>query len=875
MTLSPWTRFLSFALRLLSPLAPREFRSRWKREWEGEASHWPGPSLVLAAGRDALHLRFSRSLAAPGAHDSQPKNTAMVSSFFTDLRFSLRTLRSAPWFSLVTVLTLALGIGSSVAMFGVLNSVFLRPLPFPEPDQLVIGRSTFEGELNPWVAGADYYDYRDESEAFQELAAALPFPGDMTVTGGGEAERIINSVASPNLFRALGVRPAAGRFFLDEEGLEGAQAVTILSYSFWQRRLGGDPDVMGTPLTLDGVPYTIVGVLPQDFFFLNPVDLWFPMRPDEFLAAERDMHNWYLVGRLAPDVSRIQAQAGVDVISARLQEAYPESNANKALLLTGLHEVLTEDYRQSLWILTGAVILVLLIACGNGAGILLARAPTRRFELSVRSAMGAPQARLVRLLLAESLGLALAGGVLGTVLAVWFQGLMLEYLRMDLLGISGADISLPVLGVALGLSLLSGLLAGVYPSFRSASGDLTDGLKTGHRSGGDGGSGFRSGLVVAQVALSVVLLAGSGLLVRSLTNLQNLDPGFESGNILTAQIQIPGGRYPDAASRITLVTSIRNELRTIPGVESVGLTTHIPLVDQGNTWRAFHLGREEEGVRVFLRPILPGYLETLEIPVLSGRDFEDEDQRESGYVAVLSQTAADRIFPDGGPVGQTFHLGLFDGTREMEVVGVVGDVRLSRLEDEAEAALYVPYPQWALSSMSIALKTRVASASVAGALKETLGAIDSEIPVARVATLESLVSASMAERRVITLSLALLAFLPLVLASVGLFAVLAYHVSRRKHELGVRIALGADVATVGGMILRQGLALVGVGVVLGVGGALVGTRVLQSLLFGVGSTDPLTLIGVAGLVLGVAFLACAIPVWRAVRSDPRVVLQSE
>jgi len=432
-----------------------------------------------------------------------------------------------------------------------------------------------------------------------------------------------------------------------------------------------------------------------------------------------------------------------------------------------------------------------------------------------------------------------------------------------------------MLSWALGLSLLAGLLAGVYPALRSANTSMTGGLKEGNRGRGDGGAGFRRGLVVAQVALSVVLLAGSGLLVRSLSNLQALDPGFRPEGLLTGEIQMPAGRYPDAMSRARYLSSLLEELRAIPGVQSAALTSQLPIGDFGNIYRAWAQGREDERQRVFLRSVHPGYFETLGIPLLSGHDFQDEGDPGGPFEVVLGQTAAQRLFPGEDPLGKVVELQLVPNPRPMEVVGVVGDVRLSRLEEEPEAALYVPYLHHPRTVMRIAMGVAGPPQSVATPFREVVRGLDPEVPLSRVAPLEALVSDSLAERRAVTLALTLLAILPLLLASVGLFAVLAYHVSRRRHEMGIRLALGAGQVHVGGLVLGQGLRLVLVGVLLGLGGAVAGTRILQGLLFGVGATDPATFLAVSGLVLGVAALACAVPVWRAVRSDPRVALQAE
>lgn len=878
----PWVRA---GLRILRPLAPRRERDRWAAEWEGELAHWQQAQrggalrtlhLLLVAGGDALTLRRIQgrtSLPDASSSSANRREISVARRILQDLRYSLRAIRSAPWFSLVTVLTLALGIGSSVAMFGVLHEVFLRPLPFPEPERLVMGRATFQGHLNPWVTGADYYDYRDQSTLFDGLGA-ITLPAEVTLSTGGEAERVSANVGSPNLMGILGIRPLEGRLFRSEDGLEGARDVVLLSYGFWQRRFGGSPEMVGTALNLDGNPYTVVGILPPDFFFMNRADVWVPMRPDRFAAASRDMYNWFIIGRLKAAVTLDQAQAEVDVVAARLREAWPETNRDRGLLLTGLHQTLTEDYRTALALLTAAVALVLLIACANGAGILLARAPARRFELSVRAAMGAPRTRLLRQLLGESLGLALAGGVLGTFTAIWLQGLMLRYLDLRQLGIQEVTVSLPLLASAVALSLLTGLGSGLYPAWRGADVSPGEGLKTGNRGLGDAGSGFRSGLVVAQVAASLILLAGSALLIRSLRNLQELDPGFQSEGILTAEVRVPWSRYPGPTALNGFFREFLSEVRGSPGVESATLTSHLPIGDQGNIYRANAQG-DETAQRVFMRSVYPEYFDILGIPLLQGREVDGNAEGGGPWEVVLSRTAAERFFPGEDPLGKVVELRLTSGPRPMEVVGVVGDVRLSRLEEEPEAALYVPYVHRPRPVMRVAMKTHLSPDAVSGDLRDILKRLDPEVPLSRVVTLSTLVSDSMADRRAITVALTLLAILPLALAAVGLFAVLAYHVSRRRHEMGVRMALGAGTAHVGGMVLGQGLRLVGLGAALGLGGAVAGTRVLRGLLFGIGATDPFTLLLVTGLVLAVSIVACSLPVWRAVRSDPRVALTAE
>lgn len=872
-------RAARLALRLLTLLVPRGLRGRWLREWTGEWAHWRAGTgaFLLAAARDTLSIRALRALGTdpPQAVSGMSfGERTSVRQVIQDLHFAFRTLRKAPWFSLATILTLALGIGASVAMFGILNRVFLAPLPFPDADRLVLGRTTIDGQLNPWVAGADYFDYRDQATAFEELAAVLPFPTDYGVTGAGEAELAPAGVASVNLFGALGVGPALGRPFRPEDGLEGAANVVMISHGFWQRRFGGDPEVVGRSLSLNSEPYTVVGVLPAGFFFMYRADVWIPLRPDRFMASVRDMYNWYLVGRMRPGVTLVQAQTEVDLTSARLEGAYPQTNRNKDLLLTNLQEALVEDYRPTLLILTGAVALVLLIACGNGAGILLARAPARGFDLSVRSALGAPRARLVRQLLAESLGLALAGGLLGTILAAGLQRMMLLYLHMERLGPAAPRLSWTGVAAALGLSVFAGLLAGAYPAAMGTGSALGRGLKTGNRRMGQGAAGFRSALVVAQVALSVVLLAASGLLVRSLANLQAVDPGFDARDLLTARIWVPSARYPEAGDRTRFYTALLDEVRALPGVSSAALGSHVPIVNSGNIYRATAVGGGPDTERIFLRSVSQGYLETVGIPLLAGRGILSGDDAGSRPVVVLSETAARRFFADGNPLGQEVQLELTSPLR-MLVVGVVGDVRLSSLEDAPEAAFYVSFAQRAGNIMSVVLKARVPPASLAAPLRDVLTEMDPDIPLSGVGPVAELVSRSMSDRRVLTLSLTLFALFPLLLAAVGLFAILAYHVSQRRHEIGVRMALGAQATRIGGMVLRQSLVLVGAGTVLGLGGAFAATRFLQSQLFGVGATDPVTLAGVVVFVGGVSLAASATPTWRAVRSDARVALQAE
>lgn len=868
-------------LGFLARLVPPSLRYRWTREWEEVLAHRKASAaaVLLAAARDThtirslLRLRGSTRSAHLRRHPSSQERTTMRDAV-QDTRFAFRTLRKAPWYSLATIATLALGIGASLAVFDILRLAFVQPLPFPEARQLVLGRTTIRGQLNPWASGADYLDYRDQASTFAALGAFLPFPLEVTVTGDAKPERVVEQVVSANFFEALGVRPAPGRAFRSEEGQAGAPEVVVISHELWMRRFGGRPDVVGRSLTLDGVPHTVVGVLPEGFYFTTDAHMWVPMRPDRWGIRDRDRYNWFMVGRLAPGVTLDRAQRQVDLISSRLARAYPDTNRDKGLLLTPLQKALVEDYTTTLEILAGAVALVLLIACGNGAGILLARAPARRFELAVRSALGAPRGRLVRQLLAESVGLALAGGLLGVLLGTGLEHALLRYLHMEKLGVQAAGLSVAGIGAALGLSIFAGLLAGAYPAWRGTRVSAGDELKRGQRGMGDRGAGFRSTLLVAQVGLSVLLLTGAGLLVRSLVNLRGLDPGFDGRNVLTARVWVPMARYPKAEDRIRFYSSLLESARALPGVTSATVVSHIPIANYGNIYQATAVGEGKDPERVFLRSAFPGYFATLGIPLLAGRDITADDEAESPAVVVLSETAARRFFGEENPLGKEVDLQLLT-PRPMEVVGVVGDVRLSRLDEAPEAALYVPFTQRATNVMSVALRTRVPPGSLVGPLREVLRKLDPEVPLAEVVPVSEILRRSLADRRVVTLTLSLFALLPLVLAAIGLFAVLAYHVSRRRHEIGVRMAMGADTRHIGSIVLRQAAVLVGMGMALGVGSALVLGRLLRTQLFGIQPDDPATLAGVVIFVMAVAVLASAVPVWRAVRSDPREALQAE
>jgi predicted permease len=816
----------------------------------------------------------------------------MPQAILHDIRFAIHSLRKAALSSLVSIAALGLGIGVSLAMLDILDATAVRTLPFVEADRLVMLRATDEGNIIDWFAGPDYYDYRDRADAFESLASILAYGDTYTITGRVEPERVAGTTVSANLFSALQVQPQVGRRFATEDGQLGAPDVILISQDLSVRRFGSREDALGQSLTVNGSPYTVVGVMPARFHFWTEVHIWFPMRPDREFAADRRFTNWMLVGRLASEVTRNQAQSQVDLIAAQLQDAYPETNAQRAVLLDDLKDALLEDHRVGLLILSGAVGLVLLIACANVTGMLLARAPTRSQELSIRAALGAGRARLCRQLLIENVFLAAGGGLLGIAIASLFQGVMIELLRMDRLAV--ADWASPPLTVltAVALTLMTGLISGMYPAVHSARGNIAQNIRDGGRHSGLGGNAFRSALVVTQVGLSVVLLVGAALLIRSLASLYAQDVGINPRNTVTFEVQLPPTQYPDAAARNSFYVELFGMLRSVPGVQSVAMTTNLPIRHYGNMVPAAVPGESGEVEGAFIRGILPGYFVSMGIPVLLGRGLMREDGSTQTSMmdayfnnpggedvtgpprpAVISEALAQAIFPDGNPLGKHFEL-TFGSPRQMEVVGVVGNVKMNALDDDMLSAVYVPYYQFATGRMGIALRSAIRPASLGGQIRETVWSLDRNIPVEGISTMERDIAASLDDRRLMALSVALYAFLPLLLAGVGLYAVIAYYVAQRSHEIGIRMTLGADSSKVGQLIMWRGARLVCTGIATGLLGAIWLSRFLQGMLFGVMPTDPATYLSVTAFVVLVAFAACAVPTWQAAHSDPSAVLRA-
>jgi putative ABC transport system permease protein len=803
-----------------------------------------------------------------------------MSNLWLDIRYGVRSMFRTPVFTLTVILTLAIGIGANTAMFGILNTALFRPLPFPEPDRLVFGHTSWNGSGSfALVSAPDYWDYRDHTQAFSSLAA-VGFSTEVTVTGRGDPERVVSAAMSVDMLPTLGVRPQPGRNFSAAEAKPDSRVV-LISNGYWMRRLGGARDIIGQALVLNGNPQTVVGVTPAGFRLTDDVDVWFPMADDAGSHLARRFHNWFLVGRLKPGATLTEARSQVDVISKRLTEDYPESNENKALGLVTLHDYYVNDDRASLLALMGAVALVLLIACANVAGLLLARGATRRHEFGIRSALGASRGRLTGQLLTESMAIALISAGGGVLLAGWLQQVLLQVTPLDSLGVRGTQIDSTVLLFALGLSLATAVLFGMAPAFRGGqvnpAADLRPGARTTETRSG---SRLRTVLAVGQISLSLVLLAGSGLLIRSMLNLQRTDLGFNPDNLLTAELQLPSSSYPESEERARFHRAFLKNVRALPGVQAASVINLLPVREPRNNTAVWAFGKELPEINgrnsAFIRMVMPGYFETMEIPLLAGRTIEERDQTDTTEVAVINEELAGVLYPDANPVGRKFVIDWPGNEPEVrEIVGVVGNVRLQGLGGRNVPAFYAPYPQVATGTVQLAVRAGGDPNLLVGPLRAALKEMDQDIPLSGALTMKQFIGRSLTDRRIVTGLLLVFASIAVVLAALGLYGVLAFYVGRHVHEIGVRMALGASVREVLLMVVGRGMRVVGVGLGIGIVGSFAAVRLIGHLLYGVPAADPLTLAVAVGFFALVALLACLIPARRATQVDPALTLRSE
>jgi predicted permease len=795
-----------------------------------------------------------------------------------DLRLAFRALAQAPGFSLVAVATLALGLGATTALFSVVNASLLQPLPFPEPDRLA---ALYEISPEPARArneagAATFLEWRQKARGFSHLAAFTTL--DYALTGGGEPESILAARVSAEAFALLGVAPVLGRAFVGEEEAEGRHRVVVLSHELWAGRFGADPAVLGRAIHLDGEPYTVVGVMPRGFRFPDARSrLWTPLAftRDELVQRHRRMFD--VVGRLAPGVSLASAQAEMSAIARGLAAAQPDTQGWDASVLP-VREVVSGGRERPLLVLLGAVACVLLVACANVGSLLLARAAGRRRELAIHTALGAGRTRLLRGLFAEAALLALLGGVMGVALASWSFDLLLALLPADWPRLQDPRLDGSVLAFALGATVLTALVAGLAPAVHLTLADLGAALREGGRTPGSTPARprLRQALVVGQVAASLVLMAGAGLLAQTLWRLQRVDPGFNPHGLLAAAIYLPDTRYPDDPRQVAFFADLLERARRLPGVLSAGAVTTLPLSPMGiDHDMPFSVDgqaappAEEADFRI----ASPGYFRTLGTPLLSGREFGERDDAAAPAVAIVNRTFAERFLAGEPPLGRRVRLG--QRGRPYEVVGVVGEVRHRSLDRAPRPELYVSYRQMQYGSMTVLLRTAGDPSALAAPLKREVLALDPGQPLTSLSTMDALLSDSLSARRFQALLLGSFAATALGLSALGLYGLLAHTVRQRTPEIGVRMALGARPADVVRLVVRGGLGLAALGVALGLAGALAATRVLDGLLFQVPTRDPVTLAASGTLLLAIALLACALPARRASRIDPARALRCE
>jgi putative ABC transport system permease protein len=877
-------RFWLWLIRFIGVVVPRRFRARFRQEWEAELEY----REELLARWDRLDWRNKLELLwrSLGAFWDALwlQRQRLEEDMFQDLRFGLRMLLKNPGFTLVAVFTLALGIGANTAIFSVVNALMLRPLPYQDPEQLVwIEEVSKKTNASISIFAAHFLDWQAQS---QTLAGIATQDGAArTLTGAGEPERVEVGKISASFLPVLGAPLAKGRNFSAAEDAPGGPRVAILSHGLWQRRYNGEPDVVGKTITLNDASLTVIGVLPESFRYFHSYDVWVPLALDSLREHGNQDANTDLptIARLKPGVAREQAQAELDTILQRYETTKPEGMPrllDSQTRLVPLQEHFLGDTRRPLLVFLGAVGLVLLIACANVANLLLARAVTRQKELAIRAALGAGRLRLARQMLTECLLLALAGGAAGLLLADWLTHLLGSLNSANTLGemgrLTAITIDRRVLGFTLLISLLTGLLFGLLPALQFSRPDLNAALKEGGRGGGFHSRGLRSALMVSEVALALVLLVGAGLLIRSFVKLLNVDPGYRAENLLTARLPLPP-RYREKSQRLQFYEQTLQRVAALPGVISVGATSHLPLLNYNYgarlrvEGRAPQKGEKETGAPV--ASINPDYFRTLGISLRAGRFFNDGDAEGAPSVALLSESLAHKLFPNEDPLGKRLNIA-GSGAEWTSVIGVVNDIRHKGLDRETEPSVYLSYRQLP-REMALLLRSAVGPASLAPALRNAVREVDPALPVYDVMTMNERLSNSVVARRFNLALLGGFAALALLLAGVGVYGVISYVVTQRTHEVGIRMALGAQSADVVRLFIKQGMAIVMFGVALGLIGAFALTRVMRSLLFDVSASDPLTFACVALLLSLVALAACYLPARRAARIDPLASLRRE
>ena len=810
----------------------------------------------------------------------------MIENVLQDARYALRALRRTPGFTVVAVLTLALGIGATTTIFSVVNAVVLRPLPFQDPGRLVRVWDTNPHGGDFSTSDATYLDLRERNRSFVEMAAFSDTRRSLVLTGlcardsgDCEPERLQSAAVTASIFPLLGAAPSLGRTFTTmEDRPSGDSRVVLLGYDLWVHRFGSDPRLLGRGITLDGQSYTVVGVMPAGFAFPSPAELWVPLVVDR--RRDRDEHDLTVIGRLGPGMTLDRASADLQRVAGELGAEYPRTNADWGVRVVSFSDwMIGPQLERAVFVLLGAVGFLLLMACANIANLLIARGSARQAEVGVRAALGASRARLAGQFLTESVLLALIGAAAGLGIASWATALVRTLGPANIPRLRDVGMDAQVLGFTLILALVTSIIFGLAPALQISRVELQATLRQGARGAiPRGRTRIRSVLVVVQIALAMVLLVGAGLMFGSFLRLQSVPVGFDASNVLTVPLQLPEERYADE-TRQAFFESVRARIASIPGVQYVGATSTDPLRQWGFSNDVTPEDRAAEApaggfMQAGWRSVTPGFFRAMGIPLLQGRLLTDADGAGGTQPVVITRSMASRLWPDDDPIGKRLFWGGTDGAPHT-VVGVVGDIRDVQLDADPAPLLFLPYGEVPVPGMTLVIRTAGDPASVAGAVRREINVEDRELPLPEVSSLAESRSAAVAEPRFRMLLLAGFAAAALLLATIGIYGVMAFTVAQRTREIGVRIALGAHTRRVFALVLRQGMVLAGIGVVVGLAGSLAVTRFLQSLLFGISATDPVTLVAVALLLGAVTLIGAYLPARRAARIDPIVALREE
>jgi putative ABC transport system permease protein len=809
-----------------------------------------------------------------------------METLLNDLRFGIRMMMRSPGFTLVALITIALGIGANTAIFSVVNTVLLRPLPYQNPNKLVVLWEKQERIDQESPSLPDFIDWRDRNQSFEQMAVARR--DNINLTGSGEPERLLARQVTANFFSTLGVTPQIGRSFSDEEE-QSKSPVVLISDSLWRRRFDSDPALVGKQVRLNDAGFTVVGVLPPTFQFYTPADVFVPLSfmPERLKTAREEHGGIVAVARLKPEFSQQQAQAEMDSIAVALEEQYPKTNNTVRVSIKPIYTDMVGDVRPSLLVLLGAVGFVLLIACANVANLLLARAATRQKEIAIRAALGASRSRIVSQLLTESVTLSVVGGALGLLLALWGADLLLAIIPNNIPWVTEIALDRNVFGFTLGASVVTGIVFGLAPALQASRPDLNETLKEGGRGSTSGSQRARSLLVVSEVALALVLLIGAGLMLKTFSGLQRIDAGFNPRNLLTMMLSPSPIKYSEGPRARELFKRLEQRIAALPGAEAVAFTTSVPL--NGATVTSLLLDGESftnyaDHRLTVHSSVGVDYFRAMSIPLLQGRGFSEQDTVKTPLVAVIDENMARELFPDKNPIGQ--HLLLNEGTIRFEIIGVVSHIKHLSWEADAQSRVrfqvYSSYNQipdeffaQVTRTMSLVVRTNSEPLSLAGAVRGQVLDVDGDQPIYNLKPMDELISGSMSQQRFAMLVLAVFAGVAMLLAAVGIYGVTSYSVTQRSHEIGIRMALGARRRDVVNLVVTQGLKLVFAGVAIGLAGAFALTRVMSGLLFGVSPTDTMTFAATTVVLTGVALAASFIPARRATQVDPMMALRHE